>query len=175
MIADANPKDLAISVWGDTESPNNEAVEYLAGVLGEIGFQVKLKIINSDNYFPVIGNDSTPNLDIGFANWFAEYPNPNAFFQPMLSEGALAPTDATNLARFADPEISAKIEKLAEGQLGPQQETEYAELDREVMEQAPWAPYGTSTAPTFVSNAIDLDSIIFSPTFSQDLASFQFK
>jgi peptide/nickel transport system substrate-binding protein len=175
LIAAAKPADRALTVWGDTESPNNEAVEYYGGVLEEIGFEVTLKIINSDNYFTVIGNDTTPNLDTGFANWFAEYPNPNSFFQPMLSEGALAPTNATNLARFADPRISATIERLATEPLGPQQEAEYAALDREVMEQAPWVPYGNSTAPTFVSSAIDLEKVIFNPTFSQDLTSFQFK
>ncbi|MBS1880184.1 MAG: ABC transporter substrate-binding protein [Actinobacteria bacterium] len=175
MIAAANPSDRSITVWGDNESPNNEAVEYYGGVLEELGFEVKLKIINSDNYFPVIGNDSTPDLDTGFANWFAEYPNPNAFFEPMLTEGALAPTNATNLARFADPKISAKIERLATEPLGPQQEREYTEVDREVMEEAPLVPYGNATAPTFVSSAIDLEKVLFNPTFSQDLTSFQFK
>jgi peptide/nickel transport system substrate-binding protein len=175
LLAAANPSDRSITVWGDNESPNNEAVEYYAGVLEELGFDVTLKIINSDNYFPVIGNESTPNLDTGFANWFAEYPNPNAFFQPMLTEGALAPTNATNLARFADPGISARIEKLAAQPLGSQQEAEYAEIDKEVMEAAPLVPYGNATAPTFVSSAIDLEKVIFNPTFSQDLTSFQFK
>jgi peptide/nickel transport system substrate-binding protein len=175
LLAAADPSDRAITVWGDTESPNNEAVEYYAGVLEEIGFEVTLKIINSDNYFTVIGNDSTPDLDTGFANWFAEYPNPNAFFQPMLTEGSLAPTNATNLARFADPKISARIEQLATEPLGPGQETEYAQVDKEVMEAAPLIPYGNATAPTFVSDAIDLESVIFNPTFSQDLTSFRFK
>jgi peptide/nickel transport system substrate-binding protein len=175
LLAEADPADRSITVWGDNESPNDEAVEYYAGVLEEIGFEVTLKIINSDNYFPVIGNDSTPDLDTGFANWFAEYPNPNAFFQPMLTEAALAPTNATNLARFADPAISAKIEELASEPLGPRQEREYAEVDREVMEAAPLVPYGNATAPTFVSSAIDLEAIVFSPTFSQDLTSFRFK
>ena len=144
-------------------------------MLEELGFEVTLKIINADNYFPVIGNDSTPDLDTGWAAWSAEYPNPNAFFQPMLTEDSLSPTNATNLARFADPAISAKIEKLATEPLGAQQEAEYAEVDREVMEQAPLVPYGNATAPTFVSAAIDLESVIFNPTFSQDLTSFQFK
>jgi hypothetical protein len=36
-------------------------------------------------------------------------------------------------------------------------------------------PYGTSTLPTFVSSEIDLDSVVFNPTFAQDLTSFQFK
>jgi peptide/nickel transport system substrate-binding protein len=175
LMAQAAPSDLEIDVWGDTESPNNEAVEYLAGVLGEIGFEVTLKIINADNYFTVIGNESTPNLDIGFANWFAEYPNPNSFFQPMFTEAGITPTNATNLARFADPAVDDKIEKLAEEAVGSRQEAEYAALDREVMEAAPWAPYGTSTAATFVSSSIDLEKVLFNPTFSQDLTSFQFK
>jgi peptide/nickel transport system substrate-binding protein len=175
LLEEADPGDRSITVWGDNESPNNEAVEYYGGVLEEIGFEVTLKIVNSDNYFTVIGNDSTPNLDTGFANWFAEYPNPNAFFQPMLTEGALAPTNATNLARFADPGISARIEKLATEPLGARQEGEYAEVDREVMEAAPLVPYGNATAPTFVSSAIELEKVIFSPTFSQDLTSFEFK
>jgi hypothetical protein len=54
-------------------------------------------------------------------------------------------------------------------------EAEYAALDREVMQQAPWVPYGTGTLGTFVSSAIDLDQVIYNPTFNQDLASFRFK
>jgi hypothetical protein len=43
------------------------------------------------------------------------------------------------------------------------------------MEQAPWAPYGTLTVGTFVSDAIDLESVIFNPTFGQYLTSFEFR
>jgi peptide/nickel transport system substrate-binding protein len=175
LIARAAPADRAITVWTDTESPNDEAGEYYEGVLKELGFQTKLKIVNADNYFGVIGNESTPDLDTGFANWFEDYPHPNDFFQPLLSEEAISPTGATNLARFADPKLNAKIFRLGEGRLTPGTEAEYAALDREVMERAPWAPYGTSTLPTFVSSAIDLDRVVINPTFAQDLTSFQFK
>lgn len=37
------------------------------------------------------------------------------------------------------------------------------------------AAYGTSTTSTFVSSAIDLDKVIYKPTFNRDLTSFQFK
>jgi len=47
-------------------------------------------------------------------------------------------------------------------------------LDEKVMEQAPWAPYGTRTLSTFVSSAINLDSVIYSPTFGAYLTSFEF-
>jgi peptide/nickel transport system substrate-binding protein len=175
LVAAAKPSDREITVWTDNESPNDEAGEYLEGVLKQLGFQTTLKIVNADNYFGVIGNESTPNLDIGFANWFEDYPHPNDFFQPLLSGESIVPSGATNLARIDDPQLNAKITSLGEGPLTPQVEAEYAGLDREFMEQAPWAPYGTSTLPTFVSSEIDLDKVIFNPTFAQDLTSFQFK
>jgi len=175
LIAEANPSDRQVTVWSDNESPNNEAAEYVAGALGKIGLEAKLKVLNSDNYFSVVGNATTPDLDVGYASWFQDYPHPNDFFQPLLSEAAITPTDASNLGRFADPKLNAEIERLSEQPLGPEQEAAYADLDREFMEQAPWIPYGTATAATFVSSAIDLDKVVFNPTFSQDLTSFQFK
>ncbi|HET9591887.1 MAG TPA: ABC transporter substrate-binding protein [Solirubrobacterales bacterium] len=175
LVAAAKPSDREITVWTDNESPNDEAGEYLEGVLKELGFDTTLKIVNSDNYFGVIGNESTPNLDIGFANWFEDYPHPNDFFQPLLAGESIVPSGATNLARIDDPRLNAEIGRLGEGPLTPQVESEYADLDRKYMEQAPWVPYGNSTLPTFVSSAVDLDKVVFNPTFAQDLTSFQFK
>jgi peptide/nickel transport system substrate-binding protein len=175
LIAEAAPSEKSIDVWGNTESPNDEAVEYLGGVLEELGFDVTLKTVNSDNYFTVVANGSTPHLNIGFASWYQDYPHPNDFLGPLLSEASISPTEASNLSRWRDPEWNATLETLGEETLGPKQEAGYAELDKEMMEQAPIAPYGNSTFPTFVSSEIDLDKVIFSPTFSQDLTSFQFK
>jgi peptide/nickel transport system substrate-binding protein len=175
LIAEANPTDREITVWSDNESPTKEVATYYQGVLEEIGFKVELKILAPENYFAVIGNNSTPNLDTGWATWFEDYPHPNDFFQPLLAEESIAPTNGTNLARFADPELSKKIVELGEEPLGPEQEAAYAQLDKEFMEQAPLAPYGTSTSSTFVSSDINLENVIFNPTFGQDLASFEFK
>ncbi|HVW48333.1 MAG TPA: ABC transporter substrate-binding protein [Solirubrobacterales bacterium] len=175
LIAAANPSDREITVWTDNEPTTKEAATYYAGVLEEIGFKVELKALAPDNYFAVIGNGSTPDLDTGWATWFEDYPHPNDFFQPLLAEESIAPTNGTNLARFADPELSRKIVELGEEPLGPQQEAGYAQLDKEFMEQAPLAPYGTSTSSTFVSGDINLENVVFNPTFGQDLASFEFK
>ncbi len=175
LLAQANPSDRNITVWTDNESPNNEAGEYYEGVLNELGFNAKLKTINADNYYAIVGNETTPDLDTGWLAFYEDYPHPNDFFQPMLDGESIAPTYNTNLSRMDDPKLNAKIAKLAEQPLGPQQEAEYAELDKEFMELAPMAPYGTNTVSTFVSKEIDLDKVIFNPTFGQDLTSFQFK
>jgi len=115
------------------------------------------------------------NLDTGWVDWYQDYPHPNDFFQPLLAGESILPTNNNNFAYINDPKLNAKIARLRTEQLGPKQEAEYAELDKEYMEQAPWAPYGQRTLTTFVSSEIDLDKIIFNPTFGQDLTSFQFK
>ncbi len=175
LIAEANPSDREITVWSDNEQQTRDASTYYQGVLEELGFTVALKVLSPENYFAVIGNGSTPDLDTGWASWFEDYPHPNDFLQPLLSEEAIAPTNSTNLARFADPALSKRITELGEEPLGPKQEAGYAQLDKEFMEQAPLAPYGTNTVSTFVSSAINLENVVYNPTFGQDLASFEFK
>jgi peptide/nickel transport system substrate-binding protein len=174
MIKEANPSDMDITVWTDTESPNNEAGEYYEGVLKELGFNTKLKILNADNYFTVIGNQTTPDLDTGWSDWFEDYPHPNDFFQPLLSGESILQTNNGNFANFDEPAVNKEIADLGEQQLGPEQESAYSALDKKVMEQAPWAPYGTRTLDTFVSDKVNLDSIIDNPTFFQYLTSFEF-
>jgi peptide/nickel transport system substrate-binding protein len=175
LLAEAKPSDREITVWTDTESPNNEAGEYYESVLKELGFETTLKIVNPDNYFTIMGNTSTPELDTGWTNWFEDYPHPNDFFGPLLSAESIQPTNNTNWSQLDDPALTAKVNELAAEQLGAEQEAEYADLDKAFMEEAPWAPYGTLAVPTFVSDSIDLDKVVFNPTFGQDLTSFQFK
>jgi len=175
LFKEANPSDTDITVWTDDESPNNDAGAYLQDVLNQLGFNAKLKTLNADNYFTIIGNEATPDLDIGWTDWYEDYPNPNNFVQPLLSGESIAPTNNLNFSRVDNPEFNEKIDRLAKEELGPKQEAEYAELDKGAMEEAVWAPYGTNTTSTFVDSEIDLDKVIFNPTFGHSLASFQLK
>jgi peptide/nickel transport system substrate-binding protein len=175
LVERADPSDREITVWTNNLPPNDEAGEYYQQVLNEIGFDAKLKTVDATNYFTLIGNASTPDLDTGWANWFLDYPHPSDYFQPQLASESILPVGNANWARFSDRGVDAKIRQLAREQLGPEQEAEYAALDRRVMEQAPWAPFGTLTLGTFVSDSVDLDELVVSPIYGQDLASFQLK
>ncbi len=175
LIKEANPADKTITIWTDDESPNDEAGAYYEDVLKKLGFTTKLKVITADNYFTLIGDLETPDLDTGWVDWYEDYPHPNDFFQPLLAGESILPTNNTNVSRTDEPKLNAKIDELREQPLGPEQEAEYAAMDKEYMEGAPWVPYGTRTLSTFVSSAVDLESVIFNPTFGHDLTSFELK
>jgi peptide/nickel transport system substrate-binding protein len=175
MVARANPDDRQVTVWTGAIPPADEAGEYFEQVLRQLGFDVKLKTVSASTYFTLISNTSTPELDAGWSNWLLDYPHPNDYFQPQLSGESILPSGNTNWAMFDDPAVNAEIKRLGREQLGPRQESEYAALDRKVMEKAPWAPFGTLTLGTFVSDHVDLEKVIVSPIFGQDLTSFELK
>lgn len=175
MIAAAHPRDRRITVWTDTESPNAEAGEYFAAVLRELGFRVRLRVVNAANYFTVIGNRSTPNLDAGWSDWFMDYPHPDDWFSPMLLGSSIGKTYNNNFAQIDVPRLNAEVNELNSLPLGQATERRYAALDRDYMELAPWVPYGTRTLTTFVSSAVDLSKIVYSPVFFEYLTSFQLK
>ena len=56
----------------------------------------------------MIGNESTPDLDTGLANWYLDYPHPNDYFAPQLSSAGITPTASTNYAHFHDPASTAR-------------------------------------------------------------------
>lgn len=175
LIAAADPADRDVTVWTNNLPPNDEAGEYYQQVLEDLGFDSKLKAVNAASYFTLIGNAGTPDLDTGWSNWFLDYPHPDDYFQPQLSGESILPNGNTNWANFSDPAIDAKIKQLGRQQLSPRLEREYGDLDEAVMKQAPWAPFGSLTLGTFVAEDVNLDELIISPIFGQDLTSFQFR
>ncbi|HEU4461481.1 MAG TPA: ABC transporter substrate-binding protein [Solirubrobacterales bacterium] len=175
LMVEADPADREVTVWTNNLPPNDEAGEYYQQVLEDLGFNAKLKAVNAANYFTLIGNAGTPDLDTGWSNWFLDYPHPDDYFDPQLSSDSILPNGNTNWANFSDPAIDAKIEELGRQQLSPELEREYGDLDEAVMKQAPWAPFGSLTLGTFVAEDINLDELIISPIFGQDLTSFQFE
>ncbi|HKO39219.1 MAG TPA: ABC transporter substrate-binding protein [Solirubrobacterales bacterium] len=175
LVEAADPEDREITVWTNDLPPNSEAGAYYQQVLERLGFETTLKAVDAGTYFTLISNSSTPDLDTGWTNWLLDYPHPDDYFGPQLSGEGIRTAGSTNWAKFSTPGIDAKIAELRRQQLGPEQEREYAALDRRIMEQAPWAPFGTLRLATFVSDSIDLDQVVVSPIYGQDITSFRFE
>ena len=173
LIKQANPSDKDVTVWTDDEDPQPKVGAYMQDILKQLGFNAKLKVINGDIYFDVIGKKATPDVDIVWNDWFQDYPHPDDFFNPLLNGNNITASANLNVY-FNDPAINKQIEQLVQQPLNSATEAQYAALDKQVMGQAAWVPYGNRTWTTFTSDRVSQDSIIFSPVFQNDYSSYQF-
>ncbi|MCW2512008.1 MAG: transporter substrate-binding protein [Mycobacterium sp.] len=177
LIAEANPTDKDITVWTDDEPDRKRIGEYYHDVLTQLGFNATLKVVAGDVYFATIGNTSTPDLDTGFTDWFQDFPHPDDFFRPLLNGANILPTNNSNYSQVSIPENDAKMNQLAQEQLGDNEDVkkQYADLDKSYMEQAVWAPYGNEQHSTFTSDRIDFDKTIPHLLFTQDYSALALK
>jgi peptide/nickel transport system substrate-binding protein len=171
LFQQANPSDTDITVWTDTDTPNDKAGEYYQSVLKELGFNAHLKIINGSVYFDVIGSNKTANLDTGWSDWFQDYPHPGDFFDILLNGDNIAPVHNNNYALFDDKALNDEMTKLGHEAFTSSVQAQYGDLDQKIMEQAPWAPYGNRELSSFVSDRVDLNSVIWHPVFQEDYAN----
>jgi peptide/nickel transport system substrate-binding protein len=174
LIAAAHPSDRKVTIWSDSESEERRACAYYRDVLRELGFTVHLKVVKAARYYAEIGKTSTPDLDTGLGNWFADYPHPNDFFEPLLASWSIFPTFNENLAQIDNWTLDSAIIALGDKR-GAIPERAYAALDRAYTALAPWVPYGTPAIPLFVSKAVPFQQLIWNPSFGADLTSFRFK
>ncbi|WP_328350361.1 ABC transporter substrate-binding protein [Mycobacterium sp. NBC_00419] len=175
LIAEANPADKDITVWTDDEPDRKRIGEYYHDLLTQLGFNATLKVISGDTYFQTIGNESTPDLDTGFSDWFQDFPHPDDFFRPLLNGANILPTNSNNFSRVNIPELDAKQNELLTKQLTDDVKKQYAELDKAYMEQAVWAPYGNEQYTTFLSERMNFDKSYRHLLFNQDYTSFALK
>ncbi|ABM11286.1 ABC transporter substrate-binding protein [Mycolicibacterium vanbaalenii] len=176
LIAEANPADRDITVWTDDEPDRKRIGEYYHDLLTQLGFNATLKVIAGDVYWTTVGNQSTPDVDTGFADWFQDFPHPDDFFRPLLHGDSILPTNGNNLSRANIAENNAKMDELVTKQITDEGvEQQYADLDRAYMEQAVWAPYGNEQFTTFLSERMDFDKSYHHLLFKQDFTSFALK
>lgn len=175
LVAAADPMDRDVTVWADDEAPNLEAAAYYRRQLQRIGLRAHLKVLNSGSYFSVIGNRATPDLDTGWANWYADYPHPDDFFRSMLLGSSIHRFNNGNFSQINVPSLNARIERLSRERPGRALERRYAALDRSYMKLAPWVPYGNITLATLVAKDVDLKRVVWNPIVGADLASFQLR
>lgn len=176
LIAEANPTDRDITVWTDDEPDRKRIGEYYHDVLTQLGFNATLKVIAGDVYWTTIGNQSTPDLDTGFADWFQDFPHPDDFFRPLLNGASILPTNGNNYSRADFADLDAKMNELRTKRLeDPGVKEEYAALDKAYMERAAWAPYGNEEFTTFLSERMDFDKSYRHLLFNQDFSSFALK
>lgn len=175
LVQQSGQKGASVTVWGEERSPRKQYVDYLTDVLNKIGFKAKEKIINSQTYFQVIGNQKT-NPQIGFADWVQDFPNPADFFF-LFQTSSIQPQNSSNYGYVSDPKIDTTVTKLnaVPADKLDTVASQWSALDKYAVKQGYYAAYGHEKFPKFYSNRLNFGSGVFSLEYSTDLLSLQLK
>jgi len=154
---------------GDVDTAKS-AGEYEQGVLQSLGYDVEIHEIGSANYFTIVGNQAT-NADIGFADWFEDYPYPTDWFHILLDGDTITKVHNNNYGLVDFSDTNAEIARL--GALPPSEALSasthdaWAALDNKLQTKyAATVPYLNSLLTSFFSSKMDMACDVF--TDSQD-------
>ena len=93
---------------------------------------------------------------IGFTDWFMDFPHPSDLLEPAVAGSALASQPTFNTSQVNDPVLNKKIADLVKQD--PQKvASQYSDLDKYIVQDKAYlAPYGTEQSTTFMSERMDI-------------------
>lgn len=165
---------MTVTVWGNNKDPRPAIVDYLRDLLNQIGFKAKTKILDQQVYFGTIGLKKT-GAQIGFTDWFSDFPHPADFFEPNASKAALQSSPTFNFQFSSNPAVDSALTKL-----NPQDPksvaAEWAKVDRAMIDNADVAVYGNELSTNFFSERMDVDNCNgIGPVYKTDWLQFCLK
>ena len=154
LVEQSGYKGMSVTVWGPTKDPRPAIVDYYRDLLNQIGFKAKTKVLDQQVYFGTIGLKKT-NAQTGFTDWYQDFPHPADFFEPNLSKKALESSPTFNFQYKSNPVLDRGLAKLTPETDPGTVASEWAKLDRAVVEDANVAVYGNELSTSFFSERMD--------------------
>jgi YVTN family beta-propeller protein len=149
LVTASHTRGTKVTVWAFRDELHSgfagRMARYFASVLKRLGYRASVKVLPSlaGPYFAQVA-DSRKRAQIGFTAWAPDYPAASNFFSLLFTCSSFRPGDPNqlNFTGFCEPSIDAKIKRALALQAndpaaaGPR----WAEIDRAIVDQAPWVP-----------------------------------
>jgi peptide/nickel transport system substrate-binding protein len=154
LIQQAGVKGANVTVWTRDVSDAVTAAQYYVSVLNNIGLNAKLNTLPKSTYYTTIGNINT-KAQTGWARWLEDYPHPLDWFDVLLNGNRIVQQDNNNYAYFSNKKVNSEIEGLKKAPvLTPSVNARWAVVEKQIMQQAPWAPWSNRVFPEFFSKSM---------------------
>jgi len=149
MITAAGARGAHVTVWTRAVDDAVTAGQYYTSVLNDIGLNARLTILPRSTYYSTIGNENT-HAQTGWARWLEDYPHPLDWFDVLLNGNRITAQDNNNYAWFNNKKINKEIEALKKApNLTPAVNARWTKVEKEIMQQAPWAPWSNRVFPEY--------------------------
>jgi len=170
LVQKSGTAGMTVGVYtiGDDDIDKKQG-EYLASQLDKIGWKTKLHELAGANYFVIVGNQKT-KAQIGFTDWFEDYPYPTDWFDVLQNGKNIHEQHNNNNSNVNFKDTNAEIDRL--GHLPPSEafsdETNaaWAALDKKLMvKYASQAPFLNGVITSFFSSRMDPTCDVFTDLF----------
>ena len=170
LVAATKTAGTPVSIWlaEDAAPYRHRIANVLVQTLRSIGYPANIETYHGDLYGD-LASGKVKHLQIVTAGWQVDYPGVSSFFVPLLTcprtlDRLLAANAGFNLDGFCDTAIDQKMEHALDVQRSDVETAGdlWAEIDRDVLAQAPWVPLGNLRAPVYVSSRIG--NVLFNST-----------
>jgi oligopeptide transport system substrate-binding protein len=168
LMAEAGVDGFSTQLYTDTAEQSVLAAESAAADLAEIGIDVEVILQDWDT---LLGTISTPRAaPLVFIGWFADFPDPSNFIDPILS-CASAVEGGANSSWWCDEAIDAAGAEARTITDLDEAIPIYRELQRQIMAQAPLVPLIYPSWTTLISDRVTgLESL--HPLWTWELAKY---
>jgi len=154
LISQAGASGAKVTVWTRNVSDAVTAAQYYTSILNQIGLNASLNVLPRATYYTTIGNVST-HAQTGWARWLEDYPHPLDWFDVLLNGNRITDQDNNNFAWYKNKKTDAQIESLKKAPiLTPAVNARWAKVEKQIMQQAPWAPWSNRVFPEFFSKSM---------------------
>ena len=164
LVAESGTKGAVVKVNTDTTDVNKAFGEYFIGLLNKLGYKAQPQFLSADIQYPFCQN-SKNKIQFCNSSWYQDYPAASDFLNVLLGCSSYIPNSnaSPNIAEFCDPTIQHKMNAaLQKGITDPSAANDmWAEVDKEVTDQAPWVAMMNPKYVNFVSKRVK--GFIFSP------------
>jgi peptide/nickel transport system substrate-binding protein len=170
LVQQSGTAGMTVGVYTISDDAVDKAQgEYLAGQLEKIGWKTKLHELAGANYFVIIGNQAT-KAQIGFTDWFEDYPYPSDWFDVLQNGKRITQQHNNNNSNVNFKDTNAEIDRLTH--LPPSQaftantNAAWAALDKKLMvKYASQAPFLNGVITSFFASRMDPNCDVFTDLF----------
>jgi peptide/nickel transport system substrate-binding protein len=175
LVEKSGYKGMAVTFWTNNKDPRPAIADYFRDLLNQIGFKTDVKTLDQQVYFSKVGDKAT-KAQIGFTDWFQDYPHPGDFVESLLSTRSLQSSTTSNQGFVSDPKIDKQLDELR-GKKPEDAEDQWAALDDYIVnDQAHVAPYGSEESTSFFSERMDAENCNgLHPVYKNDWSLFCLK
>ena len=159
LVRSSGTAGEAVTVWLPTMyeqfagAAGRAAGSYVVSVLDSLGYKARYRFAHN----PFVHEDKL-HLQLGFNGWYPDFASPSGFINPLLTCRSYNRDNTLNenAAEFCNPRIDHEIAQARSLQTTDPAATSalWAQIDRDLTDQAPWVPYANGVALDVVSTRV---------------------